>query len=105
MPAAALLSDEEISARLAALPGWRRWGNTIARTFTAEGGMRGAYDLLGRVLVPADEQNHHPDVEIHWDRITFTLWTHASGGLTERDFRLAPVIDEVAIASGAVPTP
>jgi 4a-hydroxytetrahydrobiopterin dehydratase len=95
MPAAALLSDDEIAARLRALPAWRQTGNAIARTFvTAD--FRSALDLVNAVAGPADEQNHHPDVSIHWNEVTFTLWTHASGGLTERDFRLARAIDEIA---------
>jgi len=44
---------------------------------------------------PADEQNHHPDVAIHWNVVTLTLWTHASGGITERDFRLANAIERI----------
>jgi 4a-hydroxytetrahydrobiopterin dehydratase len=44
---------------------------------------------------PADEQNHHPDVAIHWNVVTLTFWTHASGGITERDFRLAAAIEGI----------
>ena len=51
--------------------------------------------FLDRLVPVADEQNHHPDVAIHWNELTLTLWTHASGGLTERDFRLARAIDEM----------
>lgn len=56
---------------------------------------RGAVDFLSRITAVADEQNHHPDVAIHWNELTLTLWTHASGGLTERDFRLAQTIDQM----------
>lgn len=95
MPAAPILSDDEIAERLRALPGWERAGSSICRTFTLKD-FREALGLVERIADPADEQNHHPDVAIHWNALTFTLWTHASGGITERDFRLAEAIDKIA---------
>ena len=29
----------------------------------------------------AEEQGHHPDIEIHWNKVTLSLWTHAIQGL------------------------
>lgn len=95
MPKAPLLSDADVSARLERLGGWERAGDAIAKTFRF-GDFREALGFVTRVADPADEQNHHPDVAIHWNEVTLTLWTHASGGLTERDFRLAETIDRLA---------
>ena len=44
----------------------------------------------------AEELNHHPDVNIRWNKVTLILSTHSEGGLTERDFKLAPRISAKA---------
>jgi 4a-hydroxytetrahydrobiopterin dehydratase len=92
MPKAPLLSPDEVAARLKELKGWSLEGTAIIKCFEFKD-FRGAVDFLDRITAVADEQNHHPDVAIHWNELTLTLWTHASGGLTERDFRLAATID------------
>ena len=94
MPAAPLLSDAEIASRLAALPTWRLADGRLMRTIKTRD-FRSALELVTRIADPADEQNHHPDVAIHWNVVTLTLWTHASGGITERDFRLADAIERI----------
>jgi 4a-hydroxytetrahydrobiopterin dehydratase len=40
--------------------------------------------------------NHHPDLEISWNKVTVSLSTHSEGGLTENDFELAGSIDGLA---------
>ena len=94
MPAAPLLPATEIASRLAALPDWRLSDGRLTRTVMTPD-FRSALDLVTRIADPADEQNHHPDVAIHWNVLTLTLWTHAAGGITERDFRLAASIEEI----------
>jgi 4a-hydroxytetrahydrobiopterin dehydratase len=48
---------------------------------------------VGRV---ADEENHHPDVELGWGKATLSWTTHDVGGLTENDFVMAAKADEIA---------
>ena len=94
MPAAQLLSGAEIAGCLAALPAWQLTDGRLVRTVTTRD-FRSAIEQVTRLADPADEQNHHPDVAIHWNVVTLTLWTHASGGITERDFRLADAIERI----------
>ena len=94
MPKAPLLSSDDAAARLNALDGWTRDGDAIVKRFTFEDFM-GALAFVNTIAVPAEAINHHPDVAIHWNEVTLTLWTHASGGLTHRDFELARAIDEL----------
>jgi len=94
MPKAPLLTPDEVSSRLKDLRGWTLEGDRIAKLLTFKD-FSDAVAFLGRLAPVADEQNHHPDVAIHWNELALTLWTHASGGLTERDFRLAQAIDEM----------
>ena len=94
MPKAPLLPPDEISTRLKTLEGWSLDGDRISRLLAFKD-FREAVNFLVRLTDEADRQNHHPDVAINWNEMTLTLWTHASGGLTERDFRLAQAIDQM----------
>lgn len=51
--------------------------------------------FFNKVAAIAEEENHHPDFEVHWGSMTLTLWTHAIGGLSENDFITAAKIDSV----------
>jgi 4a-hydroxytetrahydrobiopterin dehydratase len=41
----------------------------------------------------AEEEDHHPDIHIHYNRVRLELWTHALGGLSENDFIVAAKIN------------
>jgi len=88
----ALLGDEEIEKRLADLTGWRREGETIAKDFK-RGDFVGSVEFVSSLVAPAEEMNHHPDLEISWDTVTVRLSTHSAGGLTAADFELAARIE------------
>ncbi|MEA2412503.1 MAG: 4a-hydroxytetrahydrobiopterin dehydratase [Thermoleophilaceae bacterium] len=90
----ALLSDDDIQARLDELPGWRREGDSIARELKFED-FQGSVDFVNRITPPAEEMNHHPDIAISWNEVTLTLSTHSEGGLTQSDFELATRIDSL----------
>jgi 4a-hydroxytetrahydrobiopterin dehydratase len=91
----ARLNDEEIGERLERLPGWERDGDAIRKTYEGENFMS-SVDLVNRLAPAAEEMNHHPDLEISWNKVTVELSTHSEGGLTENDFELAGRIDGVA---------
>jgi 4a-hydroxytetrahydrobiopterin dehydratase len=83
-----LLSDDEISAELARVPGWARDGSSITRTATLAD-FRAAMLYAGAVAYLAEQADHHPDLLIQWNKVTLTLSTHSAGGLTSVDFALA----------------
>ena len=91
----ALLSDDEIGRRLDNLPDWRREGDSITRQFKFSD-FTGSVDFVNRITPPAEEMNHHPDIEISWNKVDLTLSTHSEGGLTQNDFELAAKIDSLA---------
>ena len=100
MPYAPPLTDAEIAERLAGLDGWERDTDTIRRTVKLKG-FRTAIALVNAVADAAEDADHHPDIAIHdYNRVTFTLTTHASKALTFRDFDLASEIDRLAQARG-----
>ena len=90
-----LLSQEEIDRALEnELPAWRQEGDAITRSVKATTFMDGIR-LVQQVAEVAEALEHHPDVDIRWTTITFTLSTHSVGGLTMRDLRLAGDIDRL----------
>jgi 4a-hydroxytetrahydrobiopterin dehydratase len=53
----------------------------------------GAINFVNLVADIAEEEGHHPDISVHYNKVTLELWTHAIGGLSENDFILAAKID------------
>lgn len=89
-----LLSDEEIEGRLGDLEGWERDGASLRKQFELDD-FKGSVDFVNRLTPAAEEMNHHPDLEISWNKVTVSLSTHSQGGVTENDFELAQKIDGV----------
>ena len=90
-----VLSDDAIDERLRELEGWERSGDAIRKTFD-RGDFVGSVRFVDSLVGPAEEMNHHPDLEISWSSVTVSLSTHAAGGLTANDFELAKQIDSLA---------
>ena len=88
------LGEGEIAAELAQTPGWRRSGGAIERTYRFED-FKEAMLFVNGVASLAERANHHPDVTIHYNEVTLSLWTHSAGGITTKDFALARRIDAV----------
>lgn len=86
------LSDIEIQRALGTLSGWSRKGDTLTRTYQFATFPDGI-EFLRRVAEEAEAQAHHPDVDIRYTKVHFSLSTHDAGGITEKDFALARSID------------
>lgn len=86
------LEDDEIKDRLRSVPGWERDGEAIVREFDC-GDFVGSVRFVDSLVGPAEELNHHPDVEISWATVRVQLSTHSDGGLTSADFELASRIN------------
>lgn len=89
-----LLSSDQLDLELATVPAWTRDGDRIVRTIEAPSFL-GALDLVNAIGRAAEDADHHPDIDIRWRTVTLALSTHDAGGLTEKDFALALVIDEL----------
>ncbi|MFG1700508.1 4a-hydroxytetrahydrobiopterin dehydratase [Nonomuraea sp. NPDC049309] len=92
----------DIDGKLASVPAWRRDGEVIKRSVTAPD-FPTAIRIVDEIAVKAEELDHHPDIDIRWRTLHFALTTHSAGRLTDRDFTLAAVIDEIVAKHGAVP--
>ncbi|MGP6159787.1 MAG: 4a-hydroxytetrahydrobiopterin dehydratase [Vulcanimicrobiaceae bacterium] len=89
-----LHSNDQIAERLVTLPGWRHRASTIEKVFD-RGDFDGSMRFVNEVARLANEQNHHPDIALSWNRVTLTLSSHDVGGLTDRDFKLAKAVEEI----------
>ena len=69
------------------------------KTVSCEGFV-GSLAFVNEVGVLAEAANHHPDIDIRYDRVTLSLITHDSGGITYKDIDLATQIDGVTIGLG-----
>jgi 4a-hydroxytetrahydrobiopterin dehydratase len=87
-----LLSDGEIESHLAELEGWERDGQAIVKTFELADFV-GSVEFIDKVVEPAEEMGHHPDLNVSWNKVGVSISTHSAGGLTASDFELAKRID------------
>jgi 4a-hydroxytetrahydrobiopterin dehydratase len=92
-----ILDDEKIKGYLADLPGWTYSDNKITKTFELKDFV-GAMKLVSNVAQAAEQQQHHPDIDIRYNKVTFVLSTHSEGGVTGMDFVLAGEIEKAAQA-------
>jgi 4a-hydroxytetrahydrobiopterin dehydratase len=70
-------------------------GNALRRTFKFRN-FSEAFAFLTRVALHAEKVDHHPEFTNVWNRVDFRLTTHDTGGVTDRDLKLAKKIDELA---------
>lgn len=91
----AVLTEPEIQQALAKLPGWRRSGIAIQRVFEFAD-FKAAMQFVNKVAEAAEQANHHPDIDIRYNKVTMALVSHDSGGVTQRDVRMAEKISQIA---------
>ena len=89
------LSDLEIRRALGTLPGWSRKGDLVQKTYSFARFADGIR-FVDQVAELADSMNHHPDIDIRYTKVTFSLSTHDAGGITQRDLDLAKAIEQAA---------
>ena len=90
MPA---LTAKEINLHLKAVSDWSKRANAIRRTFKFEDFLK-SIAFVNQIAKKAQKLNHHPDIDIRFDKVTLTLTTHDEGGITQKDFTLARQCDE-----------
>ncbi len=93
----ATLSDDDIRAALADLPGWELAAGAITRQYRLDG-FAGAIAFVVRLSYAAEAADHHPDLDIRYNAVRVTLSTHSAGGVTTKDLDLARAIEGLAPA-------
>ena len=80
---------------LAGHPQWVLNGEAISRTFVFAD-FNEAMGFVNRVALAAEVADHHPDIDIRWNKVTLVLSTHDEGSLTQKDTKLAVAFDSWA---------
>jgi 4a-hydroxytetrahydrobiopterin dehydratase len=98
------LGDAEVARGLAELPGWAlvEGGRRLARSYRFRD-FREAMRFVDALAALAEQEGHHPDFAVHWNRVEVVLWTHDAGGLTENDLVLAARLGDLPEGRGAAP--
>jgi 4a-hydroxytetrahydrobiopterin dehydratase len=91
-----VLDDDTVTEALSSADGprWQLVGGKLVKVVACDGFV-GSLAYVGAVGELAEESNHHPDIDIRYNRVTLALITHDSGGITQLDLDLARAIDAV----------
>lgn len=88
------LSNEEADNFLKQIPSWSIKNGRVFKQFKFKD-FKKAVEFVNKVADIAEEENHHPDITISYNKVGIELWTHAIKGLSENDFILAARIDNI----------
>jgi 4a-hydroxytetrahydrobiopterin dehydratase len=92
---AELIKQADLKERLKKVPEWELEKKHIERTFEFDD-FTDSIDFVNAVAEVAEEEEHHPDIDIRYNKVRLLLSTHSKGGLTELDFSLAERIDTLS---------
>lgn len=87
-----ILPEQTRQEFLASYDGWELDGETITKVFTFQDFVA-SIGFVVQVAILAERADHHPDIDIRWNKVTLALTTHDEGGLTEKDTDLAAAIE------------
>ena len=88
----AVLDPAQINQALADLPGWKQAGEAIERRYEFKD-FAAAMEFVNRVAALAEASDHHPDIDIRYNKVVLGLISHDSGGVTSRDVKMAHKIN------------
>jgi 4a-hydroxytetrahydrobiopterin dehydratase len=89
------LSSEEIQSKLQTLNNWSFEDNFLQKQFGFKD-FSEAFGFMSRVALIAEKLDHHPNWSNVYNKVDIRLQTHDAGGITEKDFKLATLIDKIA---------
>ena len=85
------LDETRIKAALEALPGWQLIDRKITRDYTFSN-FAEALAFVNRVGAVAESHDHHPDIDIRYNKVRLGLISHDADGITQRDLRMARLL-------------
>ncbi len=87
------LKTKDVQLHMKSIPKWSKRAQTLVRTYQFKEFMQGL-QFVTRIAKRAEKSQHHPDIDIRFNKVTLKLTTHDEGGLTEKDFSMARQCDE-----------
>jgi 4a-hydroxytetrahydrobiopterin dehydratase len=91
---ATALKSEDVAKRLKSLKGWELAGGEIRKTYA----FKNYYETMAFVNAVAwlaHRADHHPDMEVGYNKCTVRYSTHSVGGLSASDFASAAKVEEL----------
>ncbi len=89
------LNEEEIKNYLTQINNWEFLEtDKITKEFKFSDFVK-SIEFVNKVAAVAEEEGHHPDIEIHYNKVNIILWTHFVKGLSENDFIVAAKVDNI----------
>ncbi len=88
------MGEAEIRHWLEGFPHWHYQDGALTRVIEPPT-YRAALDLVNRVGHLAEELNHHPDIFMHYKKVTLRFWTHTARGVTEYDLKAATEVERL----------
>jgi len=88
------LTDKEIQQKLPTLDGWRYEAGTLVHDYDFAD-FAAAFAFVVRLALLAEKANHHPDIDIRYNKLRVALISHDSGGVTARDIAMAAEIGKL----------
>ena len=89
----AVLDNQQIAQELKQLSGWRLVGKAIERRYEFPD-FAAAMAFVNRIAQLAEASDHHPDIDIRYNKVVLALISHDSGGVTARDVKMAHKINQ-----------
>ncbi len=90
----AVLDPQQIAQELKQLAGWKLEGKAIVRRYEFPD-FAAAMVFVNRIAELAETADHHPDIDIRYNKVVLALISHDSGGVTGRDVKMAGKINSL----------
>ncbi|MBI2523342.1 4a-hydroxytetrahydrobiopterin dehydratase [Candidatus Woesearchaeota archaeon] len=88
------LTEEQAKELLKQIPGWEIKNDHLYRQFKFKK-FRESVAFVNKIAEIAEQEGHHPDIIINYNKVSIELWTHAINGISENDFILATKINNI----------
>lgn len=88
------LPSETVEELIQEVPNWKLTDKKIERRFSFKN-FKEAMSFVNKVSEVAENEGHHPNFHIYWNKVILRLWTHAVSGLTKNDFIMAAKINQI----------
>ena len=98
--AAQKLSADQIKGHLQKLPGWQVDDATLRKTYQFPSFVK-SMEFVNQLAEMAESVQHHPDIDIRYNKVALGLSTHDAGGITVSDIEMAASADDLAGSAGA----
>jgi 4a-hydroxytetrahydrobiopterin dehydratase len=94
-PGTPALTPKQIKLLISELSGWKQQKGQIAKTFNFKDYYH-TMAFVNAVAWVANREDHHPDMEVGYNRCTVLYSTHSVGGLSKNDFICAAKVDALS---------